>query len=48
MGRDSIRYGFKHSILPYNDQGSVWDGERLKEGHRLSLMVRVSIKRISG
>lgn len=43
MGRDDIRYQYEHSILPYDDTGSVWDGEQLSAGHRVSVMVRVSL-----
>jgi alkylated DNA repair protein alkB family protein 7 len=42
MTRDAIRYQYEHSILPYDDLGSVWEGEQLKAGHRVSVMVRVS------
>ncbi|WWD18177.1 hypothetical protein CI109_102626 [Kwoniella shandongensis] len=40
LQRDSIRYGYEHSILHNNHEGSVWDGERLKSGHRISIMIR--------
>jgi hypothetical protein len=43
MTRDAIRYQYEHSILPYDDLGSVWEGEQLKAGHRVSVMVRVSL-----
>ncbi len=39
--RDKLRYEFDHSILSYED--SEWDGEKLGPGHRLSIMVRVSL-----
>ncbi|WVQ85507.1 hypothetical protein IAT38_007672 [Cryptococcus sp. DSM 104549] len=38
--RDSVRYGYEHSILSYEDEGSVWDGKRLEAGHRVSVMIR--------
>lgn len=37
-----VRYGYKHSILGYDHEGSVWEGKRLVPGHRVSFMVRVS------
>lgn len=37
-----MRYNYEHSILPYDDPDSHWDGKPLERGHRLSLMVRVS------
>ncbi|WVQ97189.1 hypothetical protein IAU59_004299 [Kwoniella sp. CBS 9459] len=40
LQKDTIRYGFEHSILPYSAEGSVWDGERLRAGHRISIMIR--------
>ncbi|KAL1405177.1 hypothetical protein Q8F55_008802 [Vanrija albida] len=40
MQKGSVRYQYKHSILPYDDAGSVWDGAALQPGHRISLMVR--------
>jgi hypothetical protein len=45
--RDSIRYQYEHSILSYEDEGSVWDGKRLEAGHRVSVMVRVSFSLLS-
>ena len=36
--RDSIRYGWKHSIL----RGGWVNGNEIKDGQRLSIMVRVS------
>ena len=41
VNRDSIRYEYAHSILPYGDE-SVWNNTQLVPGHRVSLMVRVS------
>ncbi|OXG34879.1 hypothetical protein C359_06336 [Cryptococcus neoformans Bt120] len=38
--RDSIRYGYEHSILPFDDPSSIWDGEKLESGHRISIMIR--------
>ena len=43
---DAIRYGYEHSILPFDDPSSIWDGERLEPGHRISIMIRVSIPRV--
>lgn len=43
MRRDDIRYQYEHSILPYDDPVSVWEGEQLSAGHRVSVMVRVSL-----
>ncbi|ORY28580.1 hypothetical protein BCR39DRAFT_468092, partial [Naematelia encephala] len=40
--RDTVRYEYEHSILPYEHEASVWDGKRLQPGHRVSIMVRVS------
>lgn len=40
--RDTIRYEYEHSILPYGDEGSKWDGKDLDPGHRVSIMIRVS------
>ncbi|WWC68404.1 uncharacterized protein I206_102330 [Kwoniella pini CBS 10737] len=40
LQRDSIRYNYEHSILPYSSAGSIWNDERLKEGHRISIMIR--------
>ncbi|WVR05643.1 hypothetical protein IAU60_002665 [Kwoniella sp. DSM 27419] len=40
LQRDSIRYQYEHSILPYSSQGSIWDGSRLDRGHRISIMIR--------
>ncbi|KAI9634459.1 uncharacterized protein MKK02DRAFT_16941 [Dioszegia hungarica] len=40
--RDTVRYQYDHSILPYDDTGSAWQGKKLEPGHRISLMVRVS------
>ena len=40
--RYAVRYTYEHSILPYDDPDSHWDGKPLERGHRLSLMVRVS------
>ncbi|GHJ84777.1 hypothetical protein NliqN6_1179 [Naganishia liquefaciens] len=37
--KDSIRYEYAHSILPYGDE-SVWNNTQLVPGHRVSLMVR--------
>lgn len=37
-----MRYGFEHSVLGYEHEGSHWGGERLLPGHRVSFMVRVS------
>ncbi|WWC88142.1 uncharacterized protein L201_003047 [Kwoniella dendrophila CBS 6074] len=45
LQRDSIRYNYEHSILPYDSEGSVWDGEQLKPGHRISIMIRDTPKR---
>jgi len=42
LQKDAVRYYYKHSILDYTNAGSVWDGERLKAGHRVSIMIRVS------
>ncbi|EJT45496.1 hypothetical protein A1Q1_06047 [Trichosporon asahii var. asahii CBS 2479] len=42
MQKGDVRYGYEHSVLGYNHEGSLWDGERLKPGHRVSFMVRVS------
>ncbi|GFZ43344.1 hypothetical protein JCM24511_01064 [Saitozyma sp. JCM 24511] len=42
LQRDTVRYGFEHSILGYEAPESVWDGQRLPAGHRVSIMVRVS------
>ncbi|OXG21033.1 hypothetical protein C366_01586 [Cryptococcus neoformans Tu401-1] len=38
--RDSIRYEYEHSILPFDDPSSIWDGEKLESGHRISIMIR--------
>ncbi|WVQ71110.1 hypothetical protein IAR50_000635 [Cryptococcus sp. DSM 104548] len=38
--RDSVRYNYEHSILPYDDDASIWNGERLEKGHRMSVMIR--------
>lgn len=43
LSSDAIRYAYKHSILPYEHEGSIWDGKRLEAGHRVSIMVRVSL-----
>ncbi|KAK8865640.1 hypothetical protein IAR55_000785 [Kwoniella newhampshirensis] len=40
LQRDSVRYGYEHSILHNEHEGSVWDGERLSPGHRISIMIR--------
>ncbi|OCF75219.1 hypothetical protein I204_04072 [Kwoniella mangroviensis CBS 8886] len=40
LQRDSIRYKYEHSILPYSSEGTVWDGEDLNHGHRISIMIR--------
>ncbi|WVQ65145.1 uncharacterized protein L199_003318 [Kwoniella botswanensis] len=40
LQRDSIRYEYEHSILPYSSEGSVWNGEKLNQGHRISIMIR--------
>lgn len=42
LQKDSVRYSYEHSILPYDHEGSVWDGRRLEPGHRVSIMIRVS------
>lgn len=42
MSSDSIRYEYEHSILPYEDDASRWDGQELQPGHRVSIMIRVS------
>lgn len=39
--RDSIRYNYAHSILPYGPE-STWNDSPLVPGHRVSLMIRVS------
>lgn len=42
--RDTVRYNYAHSILPYSSDRSVdAEGERLRPGHRISLMIRVSL-----
>jgi hypothetical protein len=42
--RDTVRYNYAHSILPYSSDRSVdVEGERLRPGHRISLMIRVSL-----
>ncbi|XAO23498.1 hypothetical protein I312_102276 [Cryptococcus bacillisporus CA1280] len=38
--RDLIRYGYEHSILPFDDPSSIWDGKKLEMGHRISIMIR--------
>lgn len=38
---DAIRYGYKHSILPYTSE-IISNDKALDEGHRISLMIRVS------
>ncbi|WVW80382.1 hypothetical protein I302_102363 [Kwoniella bestiolae CBS 10118] len=40
LQRDSIRYEYEHSILPYSTEGSEWNGEKLNQGHRISIMIR--------
>ncbi|KAK6907582.1 hypothetical protein I203_101580 [Kwoniella mangroviensis CBS 8507] len=40
LQRDSIRYNYEHSILPYSSEGTVWNGEDLNQGHRISIMIR--------
>lgn len=37
-----MRYEYEHSILPYGDEGSVWEDKALEPGHRVSVMIRVS------
>ncbi|KAH8090958.1 hypothetical protein HD553DRAFT_21475 [Filobasidium floriforme] len=42
--KDTVRYNYAHSILPYSSDRSVdAEGERLRPGHRISLMIRVSL-----
>lgn len=43
LDRDNIRYKYDHSILPYEGDGSAWQGETIAPGHRISIMVRVSV-----
>jgi len=38
-----VRYEYKHSILGYDHPDSHWDGKRLDKGHRISIMIRVSL-----
>ncbi|WRT65939.1 uncharacterized protein IL334_002890 [Kwoniella shivajii] len=40
LQRDTVRYHYEHSILPYSSEGSVWDGKKLQSGHRISIMIR--------
>ncbi|KAJ9104456.1 hypothetical protein QFC21_001951 [Naganishia friedmannii] len=40
LHRDSIRYNYAHSILPYGPE-SQWNGSSLTPGHRVSLMIRL-------
>lgn len=42
LDRDSIRYDYAHSILPYGAE-SVWNDASIVPGHRVSLMIRVSL-----
>ncbi|KAI5454304.1 hypothetical protein NCC49_004362 [Naganishia albida] len=39
LQRDTIRYNYVHSILPYGPD-STWAGSPLVPGHRVSLMIR--------
>ncbi|KAK4686923.1 hypothetical protein P7C73_g3202, partial [Tremellales sp. Uapishka_1] len=42
LQKDSIRYGYKHSILPYGST-SEWQGKQLEPGHRISIMIRYPV-----